>query len=294
MKGIALLLVSILLSISLVGQGLAAYKIYNSKGKEVTFNDLIKSFSKKDVILIGEQHNDPIAHWMQLEITKAIHSQNQYLVLGAEMFEADDQVVMDEYLSGVIRHKDFQKEAKVWPNYETDYKPLVEFANENKLPFIATNIPRRYASMIVRTGFEGIKSLNDHQKSLLPEFPIPFDTAAPGYSEMMSMMGGAHGHGGGDRMLNMVKAQASKDATMAHRIAQALTEKGKKAQFIHYQGDYHSANKGGIYWYLNEYAPKLKVGVMSTVVGKDAEWKSEFENRADYILVVDEDMTKTH
>ena len=103
-----------------------AYKIFNAEGKEVSYEDMVKELSKNEVNFFGELHNNPIAHWLQLQLTKEFYqSKKDKLVLAAEMFEADDQIIMDEYLTGAISEKSFKDEAKLWPNYETDYKPLV-------------------------------------------------------------------------------------------------------------------------------------------------------------------------
>jgi uncharacterized iron-regulated protein len=54
-----------------------------------------------DVFFFGELHNNPIAHWMQLELTQALHEAKEgKVILGAEMFETDNQVLIDEYFAG--------------------------------------------------------------------------------------------------------------------------------------------------------------------------------------------------
>ena len=264
------------------------FKIYNAKGKEVTLEDMAEKMAKYDVVLLGELHNDPIAHWVQLKTTKLIGESGKEMVLGAEMFEADNQLLLDEYTSGLIKTSNFEKEARLWPNYKTDYKPLVEYAKENDLQFVATNVPRRYASYVVKNGLEGLETLNDEAKSYIADLPILFDTLTPGYAEMMQM---GMGHGMGIDPLNMVKAQAIKDATMSQNI---LTNLPKKGIFIHYQGDYHSANKGGIYWYIQKTDAKKDVVALSTVSAENLDWDASYAGRAEFILVVDEDMTKTY
>ena len=264
------------------------FKIYNAKGKEVTVEDMAEKMAKYDVVLLGELHNDPISHWVQLKTTKLIGESGKELVLGAEMFEADNQLLLDEYTSGLIKTSNFEKEARLWPNYKTDYKPLVEYAKENDLQFVATNVPRRYASYVVKNGLEGLETLNDEAKSYIADLPILFDTLTPGYAEMMQM---GMGHGMGIDPLNMVKAQAIKDATMSQNI---LTNFPKKGIFIHYQGDYHSANKGGIYWYIQKTDAKKDVVALSTVSAENLDWDASYAGRAEFILVVDEDMTKTY
>jgi len=222
-----------------------AYELYNEKGKSVKYKKLIKDALNADIILFGELHNNPISHWMQLELTKDLYSEiGEDLILAAEMFETDNQMLLDEYISGLIRQRNFEDEVKLWNNYSTDYKPLVEFAKENNLTFVAANIPRRYASMVHRGGFEALDELSAEAKSLLPPLPVAYDPELPGYKamiEMMSSMGAGHANP------NLPKAQAIKDATMAHFIMKYF-EPGKTV--LHFNGAYHSDNFEGIYWYL--------------------------------------------
>jgi uncharacterized iron-regulated protein len=174
--------------------------------------------------------------------------------------------------------------ARLWPNYKTDYKPLVDFAKEKKIKFIATNIPRRYASMVFKNDFQALDNLTEEEKSWVAPLPIPFDINLPGYQAMMEMMEHA-----GEKM---PKAQAIKDATMAHFIIQNFV---KNSLFIHYNGTYHSDNYEGINWYLKKYNPELIILTISTVEQKDIS-KLENENlsKGDFILVIDTDATKTY
>src|SRR5690606_28965661 len=128
-------------------QKLDAYQFYNHKGKAVDFHRVVKSLNNYDVVLFGEHHNNSIIHWLQLKITEELYTQkNGRLKLGAEMFERDNQEELNLYLKGEIDDKKLADTARLWNNYKTDYKPLVDFAKSNGLEFIATNIPRRYAS----------------------------------------------------------------------------------------------------------------------------------------------------
>lgn len=100
------------------------------------------------MVFFGELHDNPVAHWLELEITKDIHTdKGKDLILAAEMFETDNQLIIDEYFSDIIKESSFEKEVRLWKNYQTDYKPLISFAKENGLRFVASNIPRRYASI---------------------------------------------------------------------------------------------------------------------------------------------------
>ena len=269
---------------NLNAQDKKAYQLFDKKGKKVTFDKVIKETLKTEVVLFGEFHDNPICHWLQLELTKEIAAKRQ-VVLGAEMIEADNQRQLNDYLSGKITQKQLDSTARLWPNYKTDYKPLVDFAKASKLPFIATNIPRRYASMVHKKGFEILETLTDEEKTWIAPQPIAYDKDLPGYTEMMKMMG-EH------TSINMPKAQASKDATMAYFITKNLQP---NSVFIHFNGSFHSDNFDGINWYLRKYQPEIKIVTISTVEQNQLKkLENEHLNKADFILVVDENMTKTH
>lgn len=261
-----------------------AYVLYNSKGKKISYKKMIRFLKERDIVLFGEFHNNPISHWLQLEVTKDC-KQYRDLVLGAEMFEQDNQTALDLYLQDKLSEKGFDSSARLWKNYPTDYAPLVNFAKENKIAFAATNVPRRYASMIARGGFEALDTIPAREKAWIAQLPIAYDPELPGYKKMLEMMGG---HGGE----NMPKAQAIKDATMAHFI---LKYYKPGSLFIHYNGAYHSENYEGIVWYLKKQSPTSKIATITTVLQKDIHHLlKENKRKADFIICVDEDMTTTY
>jgi uncharacterized iron-regulated protein len=283
MKKISLFL-ALIVCFGISAQDKKAYQIFDKNGKKVTYGKLLKAAEKAQVVLFGEYHNNSVVHWLQLELTKDL-AEKKPLVLGAEMLEADNQKQLNQYLKGEINQKQLDTTARLWPNYKTDYKPLVDFAKEKNLPFIATNIPRRYASMVSKKGFEALETLTAEEKTWIAPLPIAYDENLPGYVNMMKMMGD-------HASPNMPKAQASKDATMAYFIRKNLKD---NSIFIHYNGSYHSDNFEGIHWYLKNALPNLQTITIATLEQKDLEKiMPEEYNKADYILVIDEDVTKTH
>ncbi len=261
-----------------------AYQLFDKNGKKVSYKKLLKAAEGTQVVLFGEFHNNAISHWLELELTKDV-AENKAVVLGAEMLEADNQKQVNQYLNGDINQKKLDSTARLWPNYKTDYKPLVDFAKENKLQFIATNIPRRFASLVSKKGFEALEKLTDEEKTWIAPQPIPYDATLPGYVEMLKMMG-EH------TSPNMPKAQASKDATMAYFISKNLKD---GTTFIHYNGSYHSDNFEAISWYLKTYQPNVKIVTISSVEQKDlTKLDIENHNKANFIIVIDEDVTKTY
>jgi uncharacterized iron-regulated protein len=265
-------------------QNKPAYKLYNSKGNKVSYKKMIKKMSKSDVVLFGEHHNNPIVHWLQFEATKDLSTQRK-IILGAEMFEADNQNELNKYLDGTIDAKALDTLARLWNNFKTDYKPLVDFAKENSLPFIATNIPRRYASNVFRGGFEVLETLTEEEKSWIAPLPIAYDKTLPGYVKMKELMGG---HGGD----NLPKAQAVKDATMGYFI---LKNMQPNTLFVHYNGSYHSDDYEGINWYLKKGNNNLNITTVSIVEQENVKkFNKEHKLKADFIIVVPKTMTKTY
>lgn len=285
MKNFILILIAQILSTSIFSQNKSAFEIYSSKGEKVNYEIMMESIQKADIILFGELHNNPIAHWLQYEVSHSLLQHNYGLVFGAEMFEADNQDELDLYLKDSIDAKALDTLARLWPNYKTDYAPLVNLAKENNKAFIATNIPRRFANMVFKKDFEALNELSEEEKSWIAPLPIEYDPELPGYKNMMSMMGG---HGGE----KLPKAQAIKDATMAHFIAKNYVQ-GKK--FIHFHGTYHTDNYEGILWYLKKLLPDVNYITISTVTQSEVSTlESENTGKADFIICVDENMTTTY
>lgn len=264
----------------------AAFELYDIKGKPATYAALLAEAKKSDIVLFGELHDNPICHWLQKELTADLYAEKkENLVLGAEMFEADDQITINEYLSGKISEKTFKDEAKLWNNFATDYKPLLDFAKTNKLNFVAANIPRRYANMVYLKGEKSLDSIDADAKKWIAPFPIKYDGNLKCYKDIFESAGG---HGGE----NLPKSQAYKDATMAHFI---LKNWSKGKTFIHYNGAYHSNHHQGIEWYLKQANPSLKVMVIASTEQKDI---SKLEDKeigiGDYVIVTPANMTKTY
>jgi uncharacterized iron-regulated protein len=249
---------------------------------------MLKACEKADIILFGELHNNPISHWLQYELTADLYSQlNDKLLMGAEMFEADGQIILDEYFSEIITQKKFEEEMRLWNNYKTDYKPLLEFAKDSGLKFIATNIPRRYANAVFNHGLDTLEVLSETAKSYMMPLPLEYDTTLNCYS---SLSGG--GPMGGHGSVNLRDAQAVKDATMVHFL---LKNYKSGDTFIHFNGAYHSDDFESMYYFLKEKMPELNIVTISTVSQINVkQLEEDNEGKANFIICVPETMTTTY
>ena len=103
------------------------------------------------------------------------------------MFEADSQKFHNQYLDGAITHKKLDAIVQLWPNFKTDYKPLKDFAKENKLRFVTTNIPRWFASLVFKKDLAALGLLKEEEKFCMAPLPILFDINLSGYKTMIGM-----------------------------------------------------------------------------------------------------------
>lgn len=287
MKYLISFILLLFLSFHSQGQEKTAYVIFNEKGKKVSYKKLLKAAESSDITFFGEYHNNPIIHWLQVELTEDLAQlKNNQLTLGFEMFEADQQPFIDAYLSGKIDEKQFTDSMRLWSNYQTDYKPLVQFAKEKSIACIASNIPRRLASLTFKKGRAALDSLPQSDYTFMCDKNFEVDYELSQYKAMLQM---TSDH---EKGKNFINAQAIKDATMARFTHELWTP---NTTFIHFNGAYHTDFDQGIIWYLKKLRPTLSYTTITTIEQEDLK-KLDKENigRAKFIICVNPKMTKTH
>jgi len=284
----------------------ANYRIYSVKeAKEVPLSRIAEDMAGYDVLFFGEEHNDSVTHYLEAAMLRLMHEKyGSNTVLSMEMFERDVQTVMDEYLSGAIREKHFNKDARIWSNYR-DYKPMVEFAKEKGLPVICANAPARYTNLAGRKGQQALAALPSSSKEFFA--PVPYDTATGGYynklmglsghtapsatdtakpkAPPMAMMGG----------FNLVVAQSLWDATMAYSIASYLKHH-KNAKVMQVNGKFHSDEGYAAATQLTRYRSKAKKLIISTASDDNfpaINW-ANYTTMGDYIIITDPKVPRTY
>ncbi|GGG58611.1 ChaN family lipoprotein [Hymenobacter glacieicola] len=290
-NSLLLVLLGLLVGLPLRADDKPAYRLFTATGKAAPYDRMLRELAAADVVFFGEQHNDPLAHWLELQVTKDLLRLRQgQVVLGLEMFERDVQPLVDQYTTGELSDQAFEEQSRPWPNYGTDYKPLLQLARQQKFRVVGTNVPRRYASQVAKGSLTSLNDLPADEKVWLAPLPLAVDYNLPGYKNMAKMFGGDAAHAAG--VQNIIQAQALKDATMAYFLNQARPE---GHLLLHLNGAYHSDNHDGILAYLRQQNPRLKVLTISTV-SQEQLGKLDPENaqKADFVLVVPTDMIKTY
>lgn len=271
-----------------------AYVIYNSSGRKVSYNEMLKTLAKSDVSLFGELHNDPISHWLELSIFQDLHKiKGKNLLAGAEMWEKDNQIVLDEFLNDEnMDMGTYAQNSVLWKNFDTDYRPILNFAKQNNIRFVATNIPRRYARMVSQSGDRVLDSLSEAAKAYIAPLPIHIDLKNDFYEFIADVFKETRRTPmKGSSLSNLVKAQAVKDATMAWFILKDLKDND---HFFHFHGELHSAFNSAIGYYLKHYKPNVKFCTVSVIKKEDAMSFSSKESRADFNIVIPTNMTMTY
>jgi uncharacterized iron-regulated protein len=246
-------------------------RVFTAAGAQSSLDDVVAAMASADVVFLGEEHDDPGAHYVQAELLRLAHERygkgeaKRPVVLSLEMFERDVQPVLDEYLSGQITEKHFLSASRPWNNYQADYRPLVEYAREQKLPVVAANAPQRYTNRASRLGRAALDDLSPWAKQWIA--PLPYGDPDPAYKSKFEALMGGGGQGPAAHMpLHLIDAQVLWDATMAHSIAEAM-KKHPGALVLHANGKFHSEERMGIPTQLVRYAPKARMIVVTMVNG---------------------------
>ncbi len=267
------------------------FAIYNSNnGKKLSIEELAKQTKDYDVLFWGELHDDRLIHKLEKEILPYLLKTHKKLAISMEMFERDTQDVLNKYLKGEISEKEFIKQSRAWPNYLTDYKPIIEFAKKHNIDVIAANVPRRYAAMINKRGTGALEKISPKEKGWVAK---KLKVLEGKYKKvfiqtMIENMGGGNSPMMAKMFDNIYAAQCLKDDTMAESIYEYL-KKHPGVFIIHYNGDFHSNSHLGTAEKLHLLDKNLKIAVLSPQVVADNKkpiFKKDYKELGDFVLVM--------
>ncbi len=262
--------------------------ITTDKGKTVNLQQI--AADKSDVYFFGEYHDNAFLHKQEIDFLKTLYKKNKNIAVSMEMFERDVQDKLNQYLSGKMSEKDFLKETRAWPNYKTDYKPIIEFAKKHHLPVIAANIPRKYAGMMRKKGKTAIESLpKNERKFIAKDYVFKNDQYRKEFFKVMdSNMGNKMPKQLKDKIFQKYyEAQCLKDETMAESIAKFM-KKHPKTVIVHFNGDFHSRYHLGTAQKLQDRVIDKKITVISPVVTNvktEAKFVPQLSGIGDYLII---------
>ena len=274
--------------------------VFTTGGSKASWEDLVSAANSAEVVLIGENHGHALglaaaaALWQDV-LDRAPSSPGPTLAL--EFFERDEQLALDDYLSGVTDEGGFVKAAGRTPgNYPPGHRDMVERAKAAARPVIAANAPRRYVRLARIEGFDRLRALSPEQQRL---FRIPESPPEPPYREnfakVMNLNAGLSpaqladpaAAAGRERQLDAsFRSQQTWDWTMGESVARA-----SGAPVVLVVGRFHVDHNGGTLQAVRALRPGARVLTISFADREPAPGPSLHEddrNRADFIVYVGE------
>lgn len=256
-------------------------------GKPLRYSELAARLAPANAIFLGEQHDDPETHRVEAAVLQEIHTiVGPKLTLALEMFERDGQAALDAYLTGKTDEATLAKSVKLWPNYQTDYRPLIEFAKANRVPVLASNAPAGIVRRVGQEGLDTLAKLTPGERAHVAPFVLApsGDEYARRFADVIS-----DGHGDGAQMppatiRRFYEAQCTRDDTMAQTVVNALNA-GRMV--LHVNGAFHSdAGLGTAARVLWRRPVGTVVRVVKIIAQNEAPNPSKFQGEADYLVFV--------
>lgn len=277
---------------------LARARVYDARrDATIALATLFDTLARADVVFIGERHDDAATHRLELAVLEALAARGRPVVLALEMFERDVQPLLDAYLAGRASEAELLAGARPWPNYATDYRPLVEFARAHDWPVIASNVPRPLAALVARGGLAVLDTLPAARRAhAAAELRCPDDAYRAKFVAAMRGMPGhdaVAAHGAADSasasaesalLQRFYESQCVKDETMAESVARAVRA---GATVVHVNGAFHSDERLGTVTRLVRRRPEARVVVVATVPGGAAAADlSALGDLGDYVVLL--------
>jgi uncharacterized iron-regulated protein len=175
--------------------------------------ELLDDAARREVVLLGESHDDPDHHRWQLHTLAALHSRRPDMVLGFEVFPRRAQPVLDRWVAGELTQAELLAQTQwdeIWNVPAELYAPLFEFARLHRIPLVALNVERKLTEAVARQGWDGVPQAE--REGLSRPAPPP-----PAYREELARVHREHGEK--TPLANFIDAQQTWDRAMAEALA---------------------------------------------------------------------------
>jgi uncharacterized iron-regulated protein len=207
------------------------YALDGAKPRAVPEAEIVSDMARREVVLLGEQHDDADHHSWQLQTLAALHTVRPDMVIGFEAFPRRVQPELDRWTAGELGTSEFLKRVewdKVWGFPAELYLPLLQFARINRIPVVALNVER---SLTEAVGAKGWDALTPQQREGLTR------PAAPPRAYEASLFDVYKEHARGRTtgsaasikdpvFRNFVEAQTTWDRAMAEALATVVKAPG--------------------------------------------------------------------
>ncbi|MFM7052714.1 MAG: ChaN family lipoprotein [Planctomycetota bacterium] len=279
----------------------ALFMFEGSTGRALGWSDVMSAASWADAVFIGERHDDPTSHAVQLAVYQDLVAGYPGTALALEHLERNEQPTVDRYLRGEITRDEFidATKSRDWAGKDTwlpFFQPLVDCARENNAPVVAANAPR---DVVRRARAAGHAALGAETGPERASFEVPvteyrgfgskdgWDGRWQAYNarfrEIMSGEG-ADPHAGEERarLDNVFLSQSVWDATMGDSAARALAAGAPKVVLC--AGCFHVERDGGTVLQLEARAPNARVLTITVIDASSSRLRDEDRGAADIVI----------
>ncbi len=220
--------------------------VVDTSGKKVLGHEkLWSALAKARVVYVGETHNHPEHHEVQLAVLEALYEKNHEIAIAFEMFPRPCQKAIDRYVKGETDVATFLRESRyreVWGYDFEFYRPLLDFAREHGLDAIALNAPQDVTRKVSKGGLE---SLSDKERAGVAA-EVDLDDGRH-RKRVLDALQSAHPIKDEGQLQRYYEGMVLWDETMAESVARYMDERGSdEVQVIVYAGRGHVEDRNGI------------------------------------------------
>ncbi|MCH2108024.1 MAG: ChaN family lipoprotein [Polyangiaceae bacterium] len=234
--------------------------------KVFSVDEVMSRIASADAVCVGELHDDPLSHYAQLEVARALLARREMrgieLGIALEMVRQDEQSALNAFDAGsigvdqVAEATDWEKE---WGYPFVYWQPFFELAKKSKIPLVALGVRRSLTKQIATNGIQKVPREmgnlvptqldfeNERHRSnfaaLMGGHPhsAPQATPTDGDQNSESDHSTPHGHSKRPDLSNYYEAQVLWDEAMAKRATTWLEAHAPARKLIILAGQAHCA-----------------------------------------------------
>ena len=249
-----------------------------------TFEKVVDGLCEAEVVVVGEEHDDLLAHRFQVELVEALHAERPGLVLALEMVERDQQETLDAYLEGSIDTATFVREVRSSESGRRSFTihslPLIDLARSLGIRVIAANAPRAWVRAARIEGYGHLESMPEETRRLY-EIPEQLDDG-PYRRRIVELMQTNGVVPVRERVDAIMRSQEMWDQTMARSVVNALKEGAEPVVLI--VGRFHGDFGGGTINRILEEAPDTDIRYLVTIGEAPGGLRLDDADRADHVV----------
>ena len=203
---------------------------------------VIPRIQERRVVFVGESHDRYGHHLAQLEVIRRLHGISPDLAIGLEQFQQPFQEHLDDYVAGEIDEGEMLQRTEYFSRWRYDYRlyrPILQFAREQRIPLVALNVPKELTRAVGKLGFDGL------DEAMRAQLPADVGEADHAYRARLRGVFHMHPDAGERNFDHFVEAQLLWDEGMAERAAAYLNEHPQR-RLVVLAGSGHIAHPGAI------------------------------------------------